>query len=475
MKHLNTLLVILIIFFLGTTLLFSQQTDAEQNLQKRVTENYRIIFSDPEKAFLEAQNIEKEALKINAKTEELKAMEMQCYYYGATKDFEKMLATGKTLYQKAGRYKMPLFQVRAKRHTFEAYLFTDLPDKAFAELEQGNKIISTLDENDPVTIDEKIKLFSYYGNYYWTKGDLQNQLKYALLAGKETKKIPDENQRERELYFHYCNIAGTYAELNQLDSAKVYAELSQSRDKEYNRNDVRALNLWTLGKVAEHEKDYQKALSYFKEAEKIDGYKNHLNLELLYDYIISSYQNLQQEDSVKIYQIKRDSLKLAVSENQKKSLTTLLSEKEESNPVYLYVFGIVLLVMGVITLLVIRKNRVLSRQEKISQQYLEKTSENPSGEDYSRLLKVLKEKDPAFMFYFEETFPDFSSKLLQINPKMSSSDIEFCALLKIKIPTKDIAKYKYFELQTVRNKKYLIRKKLNVPKESDIYQWFDEF
>jgi len=332
-----------------------------------------------------------------------------------------------------------------------------------------------LDENDPDTIDEKIKLFSCYGNYYWTKGDLQNQLKYSILAGKETKKIPDEKQREKELYFHYCNIAGTYAELNQLDSAKVYAELSQLRDKaEYNRNDVRALNLWTLGKVAEHEKDYQKALSYFREAEKIDGYKNHLNLELLYDHIISSYQNLQQEDSLKIYQIKRDSLKLAVSENQKKSLTTLLNEKEESNPVYLYVFGIVLLVMGVVVFFVVRKNRILSRQEKISQQYLEKLPESPKSEDYSKLLKALKEKDPAFMFYFEEMFPDFSSKLLQINLKMSDYDIEFCALLKIKIPTKDIAKYKFIEPATVRNKKYLIKKKLNIPNDVDIYQWFEE-
>ncbi len=471
-KHLT----LLIIFFLGTTLLFSQQTDAEQDLTKRVNENYRIIFSNPEKAFLEAQEIEKEARKIHAKAQELGAIEMQCVYYGINKDFEKMLTTGQALYQKAGRYKMPLFQVRAKRHTFEAYIFTGLPDKAFQELEQGSKIIITLDENDPVTIREKVKLLAYYANYYWSQDDLHNQLKYALLGGEEIKKLPDEKQREKELCHHYSNISTTYSELNLMDSAKVYAELSLSIYKaEYNRNDVRASNLWVLGKVAKHEKEYQKALSYFHKAEEIEGYKNHINLELLYDHIIDTYQQLQYEDSVKIYQIKRDSLKLAVSENQKKSLTTLLNEKEESNPIYKYVFGIVLAVMGFFTFLVVRKNRILARQEKVSREYLEKISENPSGEDYSKLLKALKEKDPAFMFYFEETFPDFSAKLLQINPKISASDIEFCALLKIKIPTKDIAKYKYFELQTVRNKKYLIRKKLNVPKESDIYQWFEGF
>ncbi len=468
-------LLIAVFFFLGTALLFSQQTDAEKDLLKRVNENYSTFFTDLEKSFLEAQSIEKEALKINAKAQELDAINMQCYYYGAIKDFEKMLTTGQALYQKAGRYKMPLFQVRAKKHTFEAYIFTGLPDKAFQELEQGSKIISTLDENDPVVINEKKGLLSYYANYYWSQGDIENQLKYALLAGEQKKKIPDEKRREHRLSFYYSNIGSIYADLNQMDSAKVYAELSNAKDKGYNRNDVHALNLWTLGKVAEHEKDYQKALSYFKNAEKTEGYKNHANRELIYNDIINSYQQLQQEDSVKIYQIKRDSLKLAVSENQKKSLTTLLNEKEENNPVYLYVLAGFLGIMAVVTFFVVRKNRMLSLQEKASKEYLNKISENPNGEDYSRLLKALKEKDPAFMFYFEETFPDFSSKLLQINPKMSDYDIEFCALLKIKISTKDIARYKFIEPATVRNKKYLIKKKLNIPNDVDIYQWLDGF
>lgn len=329
MKTLHKQLTILLAFFLGTTLLFSQ-TDVEKNLQKRVTENLKNIYSEPEKAFEEAKAIEKEARKINAKKQELQAVEIQCLYYGAVKEFEKLLITGRTLYQKAEKYKMPVFQVKAKIFTFEAYIFTDLPDKAFAELEQGSKIISKMDENDPVTINGKIRLLGSYANYYWTKGDLQNQLKYTLLAGEQQKKTPDEKRREKELFFYYSNISGLYAELNQPDSAKVYVELSQSKYKEeYKRNDVIAQNFWTLGKVAESEKDYQKALSYLKKAEKLEGYKNHSNQELIYNDIITQYQNLQQEDSVRIYQIKRDSLKLHIAENQKKSLTTLLNEKEE--------------------------------------------------------------------------------------------------------------------------------------------------
>lgn len=77
------------------------------------------------------------------------------------------------------------------------------------------------------------------------------------------------------------------------------------------------------------------------------------------------------------------------------------------------------------------------------------------------------------MNYFDEMFPGFSKKLLEINPQIVQSEIEFCSLLKLKISTKDIARYKYITPKTVQNKKYLIRKKLNIPKEIDIYQWFD--
>ncbi len=468
-KHLT----LLITFFLGTALLFSQQTDAQKDLIKRVTENYRIIFSDPEKAFLEAQNIEKEARKINTKEVELQAIRNQAVYYGKTKDFKEMLATAKSLYEKAGNYKIPVYQVMAKTHLFEAYIFSGLPDKAFEELEQGSRIMNRLNDKDSINILTKGHLATSYANYYSLKGDEQTRLKYTHLTGQEIKKIPNKEQREKLLFFHHTNIATIYAKLNQPDSARYYANLSLAKDKGYIRDDILSRNMQTLGEAELIEKNYEKAIFYFKKAEKL-GSINHLTTEALYNLMVTSYEQLQQKDSVKIYQIKRDSLKLAVSENQKKSLTTLLNEKKESNPVYLYVLAGFLGIMVVITFFVVRKNRMLARQEKASREYLAKISENPNGEDYSKLLKALKEKDPAFMFYFEETFPDFSAKLLQINPKMSVSDIEFCALLKIKISTKDIARYKFIEPQSVRNKKNVIRKKLDIPKDLDIYQFINE-
>ncbi|WP_435524705.1 helix-turn-helix transcriptional regulator [Chryseobacterium indoltheticum] len=44
----------------------------------------------------------------------------------------------------------------------------------------------------------------------------------------------------------------------------------------------------------------------------------------------------------------------------------------------------------------------------------------------------------------------------------------------MKLSTKDIARISFIETRTVQNKKYRIRKKLNIPQNADIYQWIDQ-
>lgn len=463
----------LLVFFVGTVLVFSQENSAQKELLKKANESSKLLNTNPEKVFTEAKAIEKEAQKINANEAELRAIEMQCGYYKTKNDFKNMLTASRLLSQKAKSYKVSVFQIIASRYLFEAYIFSGLPDNAYQELEQGRELVMSLNDNDTLIISSKADLFISYANYYMLKDDYQNQLKYIKLSGKEYEKLPDGKYRQKLLYVYYSNIANVYNNANQTDSAKFYAVLSQSKDNGYNRNDVKMTNLSYIGKASMKEGNYREALSYFKEAEKLGSNEVYISIESLYDNIIESYQKLNKGDSVKIYQAKKDSLKINVTENQNKSLHNLLKEKKESNPVYIYVLIIFFSAMAVFTFFVVRKNNILVRQEKSSREYLEKFPQNKNREDYFRLLKMFEEGNSAFMSCFDEVFPGFQQKLLKINPKIVQSEMEFCALLKLKIPTKDIARYKYIEPKTVRNKKYLIRKKLNIPPYVDIYQWFD--
>lgn len=466
----------IILLFWGA-MMFSQESGVSKELFNKANENFKALNKNPDAAFLEAKKIEIEAIKLNVPRAELKAIDTQCNYYKVKNDFENMIIASKSMFQKARFYELTAYQGTAKRYLFEAYIFSGLPDKALLELEEGMEIINNSNEKDSASIiGVKADLLITYSNYYSLNKDYKNRLKYIKLAGKEYEKLPEGDNKQNLIWLHYANLAGAYKEVHEVDSAKHYALLSLSKDNGNMRSDVKAMSLSILGDLAMKGQEYRKALSYFKKTERLEGYQNHLNIQLLYDNIILSYQKLQLEDSAKLYKAKKDSLKLSISENQNKSLQNLINEREE-NPYskYFYVLMILILGIGIFLFIIIKKNRTLVQQEKISQQYLKETPSIQSGNDYSKLIELLKKNDSTFMLYFDESFPDFTPKLLKVNPTINPSEIEFCALLKLKIPTNDIARYKHITLKSVQNRKYSIRKRLNIPKGVDIYNWFSSF
>ena len=467
---------ILAIFLMGTAMLFSKETTAQDDLLKRANENYNLVFTNPENAFQKAEIIMQEAQNEKNSEAELCVISTQCVYYESKNNFEELMITAKVLFEKAETYQNPVYQATAKIELFNAYAFNGLYDKAFEQLKQAEKIIKKIEDEELITILTRVNLFVAFSNYYFLQKDYENQLKYLELNAHEYEKLPDENYKERFRYIDYSNRSRVFIDLKEIDSAEYYAKLSLSKENGYQRNDIQFSNFVVLGRVSSAKADYKNAVKYFKEAEKVKGYKNHLNLLALYDNIIEAYAALDEREKTKDYEARRDSQQLDISENKNKSLLTLLNEKRtDTTKQYLYLLAFFIVLMAVFMFFFIRKNRILIRQERISKEYLKENPENKSGEDYSRLLEMLKNNDPAFMPYFMEVFPDFTPKLIKTNPNLNQSDIEFCALLKLKIPTNDIAKYKFITIKSVQNKKYVIRKKLDIPKGVDIYNWFSLF
>ncbi len=465
MKEIVTLLT----FFLGTALLFSQQTTAQKELLKKANENFELSRTNPEKAFLEAKKIEKEAQKTNAKEAELKSLRIQYHYYNITNAFENKTKIAELLFEKAKLYKSALYQAQAKVYIADVYLDNDLPQKALVHLKEGMEILNNTDGKNPAVNMIRSDLYIAFSKYSFITGECDDIIKYVKKSINEKSKILNDSIRQGFQYTSYANLASAYMSIDY-DSAKYYAEHSLFTDDE----DVKFLSLSILGRIAGNEGNNDKALSYLLKAEKLKGFKNHINNRKLYDDIIGVYNSLNDFENVKKYQLKRDSLELSISKKQNDYLHNLLGKEKEGNTKpFVYALIVLSIFLLVLVIFIIRKNRILSRQEKVSQKYLEEISKTPDGEDYSRIINALKENDLAFMNYFEEYFPEFSSKLIAINPKISSSEIEFCALLKLKIPTKEIARYKFRAPQTVRNKKYIIRNKLHIPKDVDIYEWFD--
>lgn len=463
---------ILILFF--TTICIAQKKE-EKLLLNEAINNYELLNLHPEEAYEEAKNIEIRSKRAKAREAELKAIQTQCEYFKIQTDFIKMMESAKRLSSRSSQFKKPFYQVIAKRYLFESYLFTGLPESAFIELEKGRDIVNKLDRQDSVQTIERINFYIAYSNYYLLNEDYENQLKYIRLAGNELKSLSESAYKDRLLSIQYSNLASSFFRNKEMDSAWHFASVSQSLNNKNPHREVRFNNLMILGTVSLDKGSFDSALNFFNEAEEISGYKNHFDTEILFESIAEAHKQLGNQNLARIYKRKQDSIKLIVSQSQNKSLHNLLKEKKEKKTsMFLYFFlSVILVILMVIIFFVVRKNKLLAEQEKKNTQFLEEFAKNPSGEDFSRLLDLLKSNDPAFMFYFEKTFPDFSEKLLNVNPELSNLDIEFCALLKLKIATKEIAQYTFRAPQTIRNKKYIIKKKLKIPKDIDIYQWFD--
>lgn len=464
---------------MSISILFAQDTGSKKELLDRANKTIRLMQTNPEEEFQNAKIIEKQAKAINAQEAELLALVAQCIYYKVKIDFEKLMIVANRLYLNAENYEMSNYQAIGKYYLFEAYLFNGLPKKSFEQLEDGMQYVKQADKEGKSTPGMKNNFYIAYSNYFLQQKDFENQLKYIKLSGGEISKMPEGKQKHELLYSYYSNLAQVFNEMHQVDSARYYSNLSNSIDDGYNISNIQFMNLITLGQASIKSEEYKVAIKYFKEAEEIIGSKNHINVLSLYDNMIIAHQKLHQADSARLYQYKKDSLRLNISENQNKFLHRLV-EGIDRTAYYKYLYAIIalLLVIAVFIFIVIRKNRILTAQEKLSEEYLQKNEVDENApnmaESHVKLIALVKENSAAFMMYFEEIYPGFTQKLLEINPKISQTDFEFCALLKLKMPTKEIARVKFIAPKTVQNKKHLIRKKLNIPQNIDTYQWFED-
>lgn len=434
-----------------------------------------ILGKNPELYLENTQELKKRAIQLGDQRAELMALDANCTYSKVRNDFDQMLKYAKTLLTKAQEYKQITYEVMARKHLFEALIFSDLEEEAFNELQLGTKLAESLKEDQELDLLTLADIYIANSNYYSQQKDFQKQFEYIHIAGKYFKKIQNKSLKDRLLYIHHSNLAVVNYQLDREDSAVYFAELSLASEKNYDRDDIEFNNYSTIGNVAFKQENFEKALINFHLAEKITGYKNHLNTRLLYQNIIKSYERLNDTIAAKNYKNKLDSLELRITQSQKKSLQTLLKEEKTSNSslqilhIIMAASLLVLIGIGLLFYRRFRKEKLNSNQEKSQSQI------NLSEEELNHLMEFLQNNDPTFLLYFDKKFGDFSSRLLAINPNLSSSELEICAMLKLKIPTKNMARYKYIAPKTVQNKKHLIRKKLNIPTNVDLYDWFNNF
>ncbi|MCD0476361.1 tetratricopeptide repeat protein [Flavobacterium sp. EDS] len=247
-----------------------------------------------------------------------------------------------------------------------------------------------------------------------------------------------------------------------------------------------------LGSVNFYRGNYDDAKNSFQEALLIaKENKRIFYINDLYYNLSRIYCILKDQDSTKYYRDKYVTLNDSLSKIHKQaiynSLRIYLEEKDEkmlTNVEVIITLLSLLLIIIIITFVYIKKYRKrfvkvkeesnsIDNQLKIKKELIEKiTSQNPNPKAGGTDLKQLViERSPLFFAKFKEIYPEFIDKIIEITPTIVSSELRFCALLKLGFSTNEIATYTKSTIRAVQSKRYRLRKKLNVPPEEDLYDW----
>ncbi|WP_144428903.1 tetratricopeptide repeat protein [Chryseobacterium sp. StRB126] len=112
--------------------------------------------------------------------------------------------------------------------------------------------------------------------------------------------------------------------------------------------------------------------------------------------------------------------------------------------------------------LTVKEKTITTLQEKVN-------------DSVSELILMVKNNSPEFWNRFQMIFPDFTGKMLKINPKFRTSELVLSAYLYLGFTTKEISQYTFKSVKTIENNRYNFRKKINISSEEDLSLWIKEY
>lgn len=471
--------------FLLANFSFAQFNDSRSltSLEEKLKVNHEEMLVNPEKAFNEIEFLLEEAIKINDKESELALLSRRCWYFVRKNDLKNAIDAVQSLEKKSVEYKDFYYQGYAHQWLIEIYAFSNLPERAISEFEKSLELFAKA-EGKPDRINNSIAhSYMKVATVYETKKDFATAKNMLLHTHKYFNKLQDEDRRNRALFYNYSNLGIVSFELKNLDSSEYFIEKSLSLSNPKSKVTLAQFrNYLFLGQIKQKKGEISEALESYKLAEKLDSTisSGTLEKELLYKGLYDSYTSMDSIKIASVYLNKYKNIQIEKEKNKNNSLHKIIDEellKDKSYTVHIAIAsGILLLIMSVFLVITIRKNKLLANQEKAEELYLDENKPSILEEQqvYTQLIEMAKNDNKSFIIAFHDKFPDFYDKLIQINPKLVESEIEFCAFLKLKLSTKEIAQIQNIEPKTVKNKKNRIRKRLNISAEQELYYFFNQ-
>ncbi|OPC54133.1 tetratricopeptide repeat protein [Elizabethkingia miricola] len=312
-------------------------------------------------------------------------------------------------------------------------------------------------------------------------GNIKQKEQYLLDTYKEVKQIKNNTDIKTILYVSSLrSLISYYTELNDTNKAEQYLAEGDSLYSDFPVWLIKRNLL--LGNIEKKKKNYTKAIEAYNDALKTAGeYQRKYEQSQIYNQIAECYHELKDYKNESLYLDKSKHLNKSIDINEKATAGDVLKQesknKNETNSSLdvTKLYYIIAIPFLIVLLIIILKRKTIKSNtaDVITEKPVENEDETEKldHETLNQLINLAEEDDPSFYFKFNDTFPDFSENLLKICPKLTQSDLEYCAMMKLNFDTKKIASIKRLSIGAVESKKYRIRKKLDISTEENIYIW----
>ncbi|WNI37921.1 hypothetical protein [Chryseobacterium sp. SG20098] len=389
------------------------------------------------------------------------------------------------------------------------YATVGMYEKAFKYLQVAEENLEGIDDYYLHT-----KLYQEYGQANYVIGLYKKAVKYNSKSIYYGKQIKDQHDREI-LSLVYANRADFLRESNSIDSSLIYlqkaleikptpvinstianhymlfAKNEDSAQMYFNRafsllkqreywDPQRALTYFYYGNFLFERQDYTLALDYYiKSVEILKKTRRVYQIPMLYQTIAKTYKKLnnasKEKDYLERYAKLNDSLGRVRDESINNSVDKITREKEkddvdQQNSTILYnviifsLFFIIIIVYYVYNKKITKKRKIIEEKELETELLMKKMSV-----DDERLVSLARKNDPLFFNEYQNAYPELVGRLLEINPKLSTNELSFCAMIQLGFSSKEIAQYGFMQHRSVQTKKNRLRKKLHIPSDVDIY------
>jgi hypothetical protein len=283
---------------------------------------------------------------------------------------------------------------------------------------------------------------------------------------------------------------------NKVDSAQYYYNQSLAifSDK---KHPCKIEALIGLGNLYTHEKDYEKAHQYYDialtnfEQNNFPDIQSELFKKISELYISEGkaseakhYQDLYLTAHNKLDAQKKKERDFVLNEVMKEEKAQHENEVKKSQTMTWLIVSLLVLITAFIIYLLQKSKTKNQKALEITKQLESEKAMNEKEKDtlklqlneaFEEVRKLAKENSPDFFIRFQDVYPHFRNKMLEINSQFKVSELTFAAYIYLGFNTKEIADYTFKAVKTIENNRYNFRKKLGISPEKDLQIWLRNY